>query len=791
MSDSEDSDSFLSADEGEARADAGNESSDITLSSDSEIEEGDKAAAGGHESSDITLSSDEDDDVDKGPHSKSAGKEVADVQTMAKKASTSVKKAEVKSKPSEADVSKHDDKKTASKSEHSSDASFSLSAVTSALPSHPDSGKSAVVKCDAAVSEPLDTTVPVPTTKTSKAAAAETLTSSTETDSSVKEQLSGKEATPVSKAPVASAPKSNDVQEQHATTAVTQSDASVPDVSDGWGDFDDDIILPDDPAASEETNKTITPKGTDTATVQSVPEETTPKGTPDMAAEPQPVTAAPENQSAPQQESSPPPSEPAAPSEPVPESEAPPSERRRPERRERRGPLKLGAKKLGAKVAAPQPEQSTDDAPAPAKEGGDPRATTGVRCAETSPSAPAAAASTQQEEQDGWGGWEAWGTSLLSSAAGVTKTVLETVETGFGAPEPEDLARITREERQKRQQQQEEEQQHREQQAAQAAETPAPDGGPADSGLGLGSWFGGVSRVLGQTSSLVVNTGLDTLEAIGKKTMHVLQDDQLGIHDTITQLSGQKPSLAQALREARERRGDAVPSSSAAGDRAAAAQPVTFTHMFDQCDGTVHLEALEMLSTRCRSRVNAAKARVDEGVGVILDTIEDLCNPDELEEVEVGDFDSELSSLVARLGVPIKPTQLIIAQSSACQWLSSRPSEPAAPREVLTRAVRAAAEVGAGLAEFLHKLAELRLVEPGGDQAAAGRHLAALAALVAAQTGALAARFAETLSGQPDERAAAATTDIYLEVSYLQKFCSDSLSLMAPVLQMAALNERS
>ena len=76
------------------------------------------------------------------------------------------------------------------------------------------------------------------------------------------------------------------------------------------------------------------------------------------------------------------------------------------------------------------------------------------------------------------------------------------------------------------------------------AAAPPPD---SDSGLGLGSWFGGVSRVLGQTSSLVVNTGLDTLEAIGKKTMTVLQDDQLGIHDTISQLgaTGQKPSLAQ------------------------------------------------------------------------------------------------------------------------------------------------------------------------------------------------------------------------------------------------------
>ena len=60
-----------------------------------------------------------------------------------------------------------------------------------------------------------------------------------------------------------------------------------------------------------------------------------------------------------------------------------------------------------------------------------------------------------------------------------------------------------------------------------------------------------MSRALGQTSSLVVNTGLDTLEAIGKKTMTVLQEDQLGIHGTISQLgAGQRTSLSQVRREA-------------------------------------------------------------------------------------------------------------------------------------------------------------------------------------------------------------------------------------------------
>ena len=38
--------------------------------------------------------------------------------------------------------------------------------------------------------------------------------------------------------------------------------------------------------------------------------------------------------------------------------------------------------------------------------------------------------------------------------------------------------------------------------------------------------------------------------------------------------------------------------------------------------GTVHLEALEMLSARCRSRVSAAKSRVDEAAGIVLDMVE-------------------------------------------------------------------------------------------------------------------------------------------------------------------------
>ena len=58
----------------------------------------------------------------------------------------------------------------------------------------------------------------------------------------------------------------------------------------------------------------------------------------------------------------------------------------------------------------------------------------------------------------------------------------------------------------------------------------------------------------------------------------------------------------------------------------------------------------------------------------------------------------------------------------------------------------------------------------GGDPVSAGRHLGALVALVATEAGSLAARYAETLSGQREERAAAATTDIYLEVGVWMYF---------------------
>ena len=118
-----------------------------------------------------------------------------------------------------------------------------------------------------------------------------------------------------------------------------------------------------------------------------------------------------------------------------------------------------------------------------------------------------------------------------------------------------------------------------------------------------------------------------------------------------------------------------------------------------------------------------------------------------------------------------RPRSVRQAQSSACQWLAAAPAgaDSTTPRQVLTRAVRASAEVGAGLAEFLHKLAELWLVKGGsgsgsGAPAAAARRLSRLAALVSARAGELAARFAELLSDQPGERAADATTDIYLQV---------------------------
>lgn len=397
-------------------------------------------------------------------------------------------------------------------------------------------------------------------------------------------------------------------------------------------------------------------------------------------------------------------------------------------------------------------------------------------------------------DTENWGAWESWGSSLLTSARHVTRSVMDTVEAGLDSiPQPEQLAR------QQQQQQQELEQRGNQKELEISREHFYQDGS---------SWLGGVSRVLGETSSMVVGTGLDTLELIGKRTMDALQSrpDQLtSIRDKVSQLAlkQQQPSLAQTLRELQEqsihgRSSDSDLLPAAAKHQQQQQLAPTFHSLFDKSDGSVHSEALQMIAEDCSRRVALWRSsyNCDEHAAIddALHSVQRMCCPEELDDsANIDNFDAELKFIVSKFKLSLSPSGISIAQSSWRGVLEQLVNNGRlTPEESRARLLHCCVQMASGLTAFFHKLATLWLSStPAGSRAGSipfsqviASALAQLVSLMAAEVAAAAASHAEPLVHLAGQEASDACTDIFLEASRCREHLLNVLNMMTFVVQV-------
>lgn len=149
-----------------------------------------------------------------------------------------------------------------------------------------------------------------------------------------------------------------------------------------------------------------------------------------------------------------------------------------------------------------------------------------------------------------------------------------------------------------------------------------------------------ITKYVETTSSKVISGGLDTLETIGKKTMEVLQEGDPGLKKKRAFFSndGEKPILSQILREAKDQADVAEKSM----EEKELARKVHFESIFDDYQGLVHLEALEMLSKQCNMKIQQQLVNLDGSelmsMQETLDEVKELCD---LGEEEDDDDDTE------------------------------------------------------------------------------------------------------------------------------------------------------
>lgn len=167
------------------------------------------------------------------------------------------------------------------------------------------------------------------------------------------------------------------------------------------------------------------------------------------------------------------------------------------------------------------------------------------------------------------------------------------------------------------------------------------------SSFGFGNLLSSVSsitKLVESTGSKVMIGGLDTLEAIGKKTMEVLQDGDPGLKKKRAFFVNEtdKPILSQILREAKEK-AETVEKTIEEKEQL---RKVHFESLFDDYQGLVHLEALEMLSKQSNLKIQQRLMGLDtpelNSVQETLGEVKELCDLGEDDEKEEVDNENDL-----------------------------------------------------------------------------------------------------------------------------------------------------
>lgn len=381
---------------------------------------------------------------------------------------------------------------------------------------------------------------------------------------------------------------------------------------------------------------------------------------------------------------------------------------------------------------------------------------------------------SSEDAGSSWG-WSSWGTSIMSKAANSVSTLTSQFGEGIqvlGIPDPQELA----------QQQREEEKQLQDQ--------PLDDSSQST----LISHLVSISSIFEKTGSTVLTTGLDTLELIGKKTMDVLQEGDPGLKNKIAFFRESKPNLSEVLREAQSKSQiDIIDNKEV--------KKINYSVLFDECQGLIHLEALEMLSKEHEEQLSVLlkQDRYDDEVMGHVREIGELCNLEDfdesLDDLENFSFLDELKeTLLIKSDIKISrfqeihETTMLNFEDFDAEFEAEIPPNPEDPHSA---AIRTLADFTAASMEYLHKLSErIVLDETYTDELT--NNLCSALKLLCHEVEYISSRYSEYLNKPlkslgplgTNETVASFTTEIYHEASNSITYLQNALQLLAPILQL-------
>lgn len=329
----------------------------------------------------------------------------------------------------------------------------------------------------------------------------------------------------------------------------------------------------------------------------------------------------------------------------------------------------------------------------------------------------------QRPTADSWSSWGNWGiSSVLSTATSftshVTQGISSAIETSIGVPNPEDLARIHKEKGTHLNDGNEED--LKEAKVKELTGTAQEDNKSNISlGFGLGNLVSGVTQItklVEQTGSKVITGGLDTLETIGKKTVEILQENDPGLKNktAFLKMEQNKPILSQILREAKEK----AEEENKIIEEKCYMKKANYELLFDDHQGLVHLEALEMLSKQCNIKLeNISHTYTGDQLAEIEETMEqvkELCElpeDDEDDNISITEVEIKLNNAVEEMNIKITYDKLMSTWKEAEEWLDKINFNVCNENDIHQQAIETLAQLTAIAVEQYHKAGELLLIK--------------------------------------------------------------------------------
>ncbi|XP_054010734.1 protein FAM114A2 [Hylaeus anthracinus] len=391
-----------------------------------------------------------------------------------------------------------------------------------------------------------------------------------------------------------------------------------------------------------------------------------------------------------------------------------------------------------------------------------------------------------QNSSKGWG-WGNWGVSSLidTATAGVSTLTshvshgLTLLEESITTPEESNATKMEEEN----------------------SETNVADNKTEESeeysSFGFGNFISGVSsitKLVESTGTKVMTGGLDTLEAIGKKTMEVLQEGDPGLKKkrAFFMNEADKPILSQVLREAKDK-ADAIEKTIEEKQKM---RKIHFESLFDDYQGLVHLEALEMLSKQSSIKIQQHLSGLSmtelNSVQETLEEVKELCDLGEVEENkdEVNDLKIRLQEACNNLGIVIAYEKLHDVCKESEVYLA--PPVTHTDQEIFVHAISVLAQFTAFSMERFHKTAELLLIKEHRSTVNEADALVHLTHILSNQIGILANSYCSSLNSlfQVSDKLdiiKSNITTIFMEASNASSYVQDAFKLLIPIIQVGAI----